>query len=86
MEVATFQIDDNPAMVTYDSGADGDYVSEKDCLRAGMPILQWSTRRVDVTNAGTSEGKWETTLPLRQLSKEAAKADSFDSHKKKYST
>ena len=65
-------------MVTYDSGADGNYVSKKDSLKAGMPILRRSTRRVGVANNDTINGKWETTLPLPQLSKEAAKADSFD--------
>ena len=78
VRVATFQKDDDPVMVTYNLGADGNYVSEKDFLRAGMPILQRSTRRVDVANTGTSNVKWETTLPLPHHLKEAAKADSFD--------
>ena len=43
-----------------------------------MPILRRSTRQVGVANAGTSNDKWETTLPLPQVLKEAAKADSFD--------
>ena len=64
-------------MATYDLGADGNHVSEKDRLKAGMPILQRSTRRVDVTNAGTSEGKRDTALQLPTFSKETAKADSF---------
>ena len=78
VQVATFQNDDNPVMVTYNSGADGNYLSEKDRLKAGMPILRRSTQRVGVANNGTSNGKWETALPLPQLSKEAVKADSFD--------
>ena len=65
-------------MATYNPGANGNYLSEKDCLKTGMTILRRSTRRVGVTNNGTSNGKWETALPLPQLLKEAAKADSFD--------
>ena len=34
MQVATFQNDDGPVMVTYDSGADGNYLNKKDCLKA----------------------------------------------------
>jgi hypothetical protein len=30
---------DQPIMVTYDSGADGHYISEKDWHQAGLPIL-----------------------------------------------
>ncbi len=33
-------------MVTYDSGADGHYLSKKDQRKAGLPILQPSTRKV----------------------------------------
>ena len=65
-------------MVTYDSGGNGNYMSEKDRLMTGMPILRRSTRRVGVANAGTSNGKWEITLTLPQLLTEAAKANSFD--------
>ena len=42
-------------MVTYDSGADGNYLSEKDRLKAGMPILRRSPRRVGVANNGTNK-------------------------------
>ena len=47
-------------------------------MRAGIPILPQPTGRVGVANTDTRNGKWETTLPLLQLPKEAAKADSFD--------
>ena len=33
----------HPVMVTYDSGADGHYISEKDRRNAGLPILRPST-------------------------------------------
>ena len=36
----------HPVMVTYDSGADGHYISEKDRRKAGLPILRPSTRKV----------------------------------------
>ena len=78
IKVRTYHDDDEPIMVTYDSGADGNYVSEDDRRKAGMPILRKSTKRVGVANAGTCQGKWETELPLPQLSKRAANADSFD--------
>ena len=42
-----------------------------------MQILQWSTKQISMAKTGTSKGKWETTLPLPQPSKEAAKANSF---------
>ncbi len=34
---------EQPIMVTYDSGADGHYISKKDQRKAGLPILQTST-------------------------------------------
>ncbi len=35
---------EQPIMVTYDSGADGHYISEKDRCKASLPILRTSTR------------------------------------------
>ncbi len=32
-----------PLMITYDSGSDGNYLSKKDCIKAGLPILRPST-------------------------------------------
>ncbi len=64
-------------MVTYDSGADGHYISEKDQCKAGLPILQPSTRKVGVTNGGTSKAKYITQLPFRQLSAQAIEEDTF---------
>jgi hypothetical protein len=34
---------EQPIMVTYDSGADGHYISKKDRSKAGLPILKTST-------------------------------------------
>ena len=67
----------HPVMVTYDSGADGHYISEKDRCKAGLPILQTSTRKVGVANGGTSKAKYVTQLPCRQLSAQAMQADTF---------
>ena len=65
-------------MITYDSGANGNYLSEADRIRAGLPILRKSTKREGVANAGTSSGKYVTKLPFQQLSPTAAQADTFD--------
>ena len=75
--IATFQDKEAAIMLTYDSGADGNYLSKKDRKKAGLPILRRSTKSVGVANAGTSRGKWETELPIPELSKKAGKADSF---------
>jgi hypothetical protein len=64
-------------MVTYDSGADGHYISEKNQCKAGLPILQTSTRKVEVVNGGTSKAKFLTQLPFRQHSDHAMQADTF---------
>jgi len=67
----------HPVMVTYDSGADGHYISEKDRRDAGLPILRPSTRKVGVANGGTSTAKHVTRLPFKQLSAKAMQADTF---------
>ncbi len=64
-------------MVTYDSGAGGHYISEKDRRNAGLPILRPSTRKVGVANGGTSTAKYVTQLPFQQLSAQAMQADTF---------
>jgi hypothetical protein len=50
-------------MITYDSGANGHYISKKDSRKAGLPIIQKSTRRVGVANGGVSQAKFVTQLP-----------------------
>jgi hypothetical protein len=67
----------HPIMVTYDSGANGHYISEKDRHDAGLPILRPSPRKVGVTNGGTSTAKYVTQLPFQQLSARAMQADTF---------
>ena len=53
---------EQPIMVTYDSGADGHYISEKDWRQAGLPILRTLTPKVVVTNGGTSKVKYVNPL------------------------
>ena len=69
------------AEVTYDSGAHGNYMSEEDRAKRGLPILQKSTKRVKAANGGMSQGKHVTALPFPQLSEKAAEADTFDDFK-----
>ena len=78
--VATF-VESEAATVfaTYDSGADGNYISEADRARAGWPILRQSARKVNVANGGHSKGKYVTKVPITGLSDKAAEADTFDS-------
>jgi hypothetical protein len=68
--------------ITYDSGADGNYVSEADRAELGMPIVREPTRRVGVANGGTNKGKNVTWLPFSQLSDKVAEADTFDSSRR----
>jgi hypothetical protein len=49
-KVHLFSNTETPIMVTYDSGADGHYISKKDRRKVGLPIIQKSTRRVGVAN------------------------------------
>ena len=64
-------------MITYDSGADGHYMSEDDRSKLSLPILRKSGRRVGVANGGASKGRFVTRLPFPQLSPKAAEADTF---------
>ena len=64
--------------ITFDSGADGHYVSERDRKAAGLPILKRSTKRVGVANGGTSQAKHVTKLPFTNLSSKANQADTFE--------
>eukprot|EP00804_Cyclotella_cryptica_P026024 CCRYP_018185-RA/>CCRYP_018185-RA protein AED:0.33 eAED:0.35 QI:0/0/0/1/0/0/2/0/281 len=65
-------------MVTYDSGADGHYLSEADRHTAGLPILKPSTKQVGVANGSTSHSAHVTRLPFPTLSPRATQADSFN--------
>ncbi len=76
-KVHQYNSNEQPIMITYDSGADGHYISEKDRHKAGLPILRTSTRTVGVANGGTSKAKYVTQLPFRQLSAQAKQADTL---------
>ena len=68
----------NAVYVTYDSGADDNYISEKDRKAAGMPILRKSTKRVSVANGDMCNASNVTQLPFPQLSERASRADTFN--------
>ena len=61
--VHQYNSNEQPIMVTYDSGADGHYIIEKDRRNAGLPILRTSTQTVGVANGGTSKAKYVTQPP-----------------------
>ena len=76
--VRIFHSGEKPTLITYDSGADGHYLSEKDRISAGLPILRNSTKQVGVANGGSSQAKHVTQLPFQNISSNALQADSFD--------
>ena len=65
-------------MATYNSGADQHYLSKKDRIKVGLPILRVSAKTVGVANGGTCSGKYVTRLPFQAISDTAADADTFD--------
>jgi hypothetical protein len=76
-KVHKYTYNEQPIMITYDSGANGHYISKKDQRKAGLPILRPSTRKVGVASGGTSNVKYVTQLPFRQLSAQSRQADTF---------
>jgi hypothetical protein len=75
--VVEFRTAEIAAMITYDSGADGHYVSKHDRAAVGLPILRESMKRVGTANGGVSQAKHVTKLPFDQLSDKARDADTF---------
>jgi len=65
-------------MVTYDSGADGHYISEQGRAQAKLPILPKSTKRVGVANGGISRGHHVTALPIPGIPTIDIEADTFN--------
>ena len=65
-------------MVTYDSGADGNHIGEKDRQNAGLPQLCQFTRSLGVANREVSTETHVTTLPVPQLSEDDTKANTVD--------
>ena len=76
--IARYQQHDETTILTYDSGADGHYLSEKDRITLGLPILRISDKKLGVTNGGAYNGKYVTTGPFLQLTNRAAEADTFE--------
>ena len=76
--VAEYNPEDTTVMITYDSGADGHYISEDDRKTIGLPILRISAKKVGVANGNTCKGQYVTALPFPQLSTKAAEADTFN--------
>jgi hypothetical protein len=64
-------------MLTYNSGANGHYISKHDQCKAGLPILRPSTQRVRVANRGTSNTKYVTQLPFQKLSAQLRQTHTF---------
>ena len=61
------------AEVTYNSGADRNYMSEEDRAKLGLPILCESTKRVKIANGEASKGKYVTMLTFPPLSKKTGR-------------
>jgi len=55
-QICYCNIDHKPITVTYDSGANGHYISENGRNKAGLPILRKSRKRVGVANGAVSVG------------------------------
>jgi hypothetical protein len=75
--VRLYKDHEEPLTITYNSGSNGNYLSKKDRVKAGLPILQPSTRMVGVANGGTSQAQHVTQLPFHKLSARVRQADSF---------
>jgi len=55
-QICTYHTEQQAIMVTYDSGADGHYISEADRAKVRLLILRQSTKRVGVANGNISLG------------------------------
>ncbi len=76
-EVHLFNATSIPSiMLTYDSGANGHYISKHDQCKAGLPILRPSTQQVGIANGGTSNAKYVTQL-FCKLSAQLQQAETF---------
>ena len=56
-QACIFQTKEVTAMITYDSGADGHYLSKRNSKIVCLPIMRPSTKRVGVANSGTSTAR-----------------------------
>jgi len=78
VQICSYNTAHQAITVTYDSGADGHYISEADRAKAQLPILRRSTKRVGVANGDVCHGNKVTQLPIPQLSPAGTEADTFD--------
>ena len=76
--VAEYNTENSTVMATYDSGADGHYISENNRKTVGLPILRISAKKAGVAYGSTCKGQYVTALPFQQLSTKAAEADTFN--------
>ena len=65
-------------MVTYDSGADGHYLSKKDRKSVGLWLIRILAKKAGMANGSTCKGQYVTALPFPQIFPKAADADTFD--------
>jgi len=77
-QIRQFHSEQQALMVTYDSGADGHFISKRDRAQAKLPILRKSTKRVDVANGGISRGHHVTALSIPGIPTTDTEADMFD--------
>ncbi len=75
--VRLYKDQEKPLMITYGTRSNGNYLSKKDCIKAGLSILQPSTHMVGVANGETSQAQHVTQLPFHKLSAWARQADTF---------
>ncbi len=68
-------------MLTYNSGANGHYISKQDQCKVGFSILQPSTWWVRVANGGTRKAKYVAQLPFCKPSAWLMQAYIFDEHR-----
>jgi hypothetical protein len=68
-KVHLFNATSTPSIMwTYDSEANGHYISKHDQCKADLSILRPSTWQVRVANGGTSNTKYVSQLPFQKLS------------------
>ena len=77
-EVRTYNKALSPITVTYNSGANRNYLSKSNRRKAYLPILRKSTRRVGVADGTVCHGKHVTRLPVPDLVLTATKAYTFE--------
>ena len=65
--VTRFHCKSIAAMITYDSGADGPYISEEYIKRARIPMIRKPNKQVRVANGGIRKGQYVTKLPFQDI-------------------